>query len=185
MAPATEVWPRRTVPPRRDHDSERGLRGQTPSGARHPRPGSRLPGPGRISRGVPVPRASGNGSRDHPGHQGRRPRGEVVQRARGQESVAPTSGSWLNLVEASSRSSAARRCAAAALPPSLALIAAIQRFIDAWNDRCTPSTWTKDPDTVSSRPRTSAAAPGRRWQRHLQERAPRRLDVDGGLGARN
>jgi hypothetical protein len=28
------------------------------------------------------------------------------------------------------------------------LIAAIQHFIDAWNDRCAPFTWTKDPDTV-------------------------------------
>jgi hypothetical protein len=28
------------------------------------------------------------------------------------------------------------------------LIAAIERFIDAWNDRCTPFTWTKDPDTI-------------------------------------
>jgi hypothetical protein len=42
-------------------------------------------------------------------------------------------------------------------PPGLAprqlstvadLIAAIQRFIDAWNDRCRPFTCTKDPDTV-------------------------------------
>ena len=28
------------------------------------------------------------------------------------------------------------------------LIAAIERFIAAWNDRCRPFTWTKDPDTV-------------------------------------
>ncbi|MCU1671113.1 MAG: ISMsm5, transposase, partial [Blastococcus sp.] len=21
-------------------------------------------------------------------------------------------------------------------------------FVDAWNDRCTPFTWTKDPDTI-------------------------------------
>jgi transposase len=28
------------------------------------------------------------------------------------------------------------------------LIAAIGRFIDAWNDRCAPFTWTKNPDTV-------------------------------------
>ena len=28
------------------------------------------------------------------------------------------------------------------------LIAAIERFIDAWNGRCAPFTWTKDPDTV-------------------------------------
>jgi len=36
------------------------------------------------------------------------------------------------------------------------LIAAIQRFIDAWNDRCAPFTWTKDPDDViakATRPR--------------------------------
>jgi hypothetical protein len=28
------------------------------------------------------------------------------------------------------------------------LIAALERLIDAWNDRCRPFTWTKDPDTV-------------------------------------
>jgi hypothetical protein len=28
------------------------------------------------------------------------------------------------------------------------LIAAIERYIAAWNDRCTPFTWTKDPDTI-------------------------------------
>jgi hypothetical protein len=28
------------------------------------------------------------------------------------------------------------------------LIAAIERFIDAWNDPCTPFTWIKDPDKV-------------------------------------
>jgi len=33
-------------------------------------------------------------------------------------------------------------------PSVVHLIAAIERFIDAWNDRCTPFTWTKDPDTV-------------------------------------
>ena len=27
-------------------------------------------------------------------------------------------------------------------------VGAIQRFIDAWNDRCQPFTWTRDPDTV-------------------------------------
>ena len=33
-------------------------------------------------------------------------------------------------------------------PPFDDLIAAIGRFIDAWNDRCAPFTWTKDPDTI-------------------------------------
>jgi hypothetical protein len=31
------------------------------------------------------------------------------------------------------------------------LITAIERFIDTWKDRCTPFTWTKDPDTSSRR----------------------------------
>jgi hypothetical protein len=34
------------------------------------------------------------------------------------------------------------------LPHRRRLIAAIQHFIDAWNDRCRPFTSTKDPDTV-------------------------------------
>ncbi len=33
-------------------------------------------------------------------------------------------------------------------PTAADLIAAAERFIDAWNDRCAPFTWTKDPDTV-------------------------------------
>ncbi len=28
------------------------------------------------------------------------------------------------------------------------LTAAIGRFIDGWNDRCEPFTWTKDADTI-------------------------------------
>jgi hypothetical protein len=39
-----------------------------------------------------------------------------------------------------------RRWVAVRCSPAQAL--AIQRFIDAWNDRCAPFTWTKDPDTV-------------------------------------
>jgi hypothetical protein len=34
------------------------------------------------------------------------------------------------------------------LPTVADLIAAICRVSDAWNDRCAPFTWTKDPDTV-------------------------------------
>ncbi|MGO9660394.1 MAG: hypothetical protein ACLP7F_18825 [Acidimicrobiales bacterium] len=28
------------------------------------------------------------------------------------------------------------------------LIAAIRRFIDGWNDRCRPFSWTKTPDEI-------------------------------------
>jgi hypothetical protein len=41
------------------------------------------------------------------------------------------------------------------------LIAAIERFIDAWNDPCTPFTWIKDPDKVicqGHQPTTGQAA---------------------------
>src|SRR3954465_3047227 len=60
----------------------------------------------------------------------------------------PTSGSWLNLVEAFFSIITRQALRRGNFPPVADLIAAIQRFIDAWNDRCTPFTWTKDPDTI-------------------------------------
>jgi hypothetical protein len=45
------------------------------------------------------------------------------------------------------------------------LIAAIQRFIDAWNDRRAPFTWTKDPDTVIAK----ATDPRRRKTQQTSE----------------
>ncbi len=45
----------------------------------------------------------------------------------------PTSGSWLNVVEI--------RCGS--FTSVTYLIAAIENFIDGWNDRCHPFTWTK------------------------------------------
>jgi len=60
----------------------------------------------------------------------------------------PTSGSWLNLVEAFFSIITRRALRRGNFPTVADLIAAIERFIDAWIDRCTPFTWTKDPDTV-------------------------------------
>jgi transposase len=60
----------------------------------------------------------------------------------------PTSGSWLNLVEAFFSILTRQALRRGNFPTVADLIAAIERFIDAWNDRCTPFTWTKDPDTV-------------------------------------
>ena len=31
------------------------------------------------------------------------------------------------------------------------LVTAIETYIDAWNDRCQPFTWTKDADTILAR----------------------------------
>jgi transposase len=60
----------------------------------------------------------------------------------------PTSGSWLNLVEAFFSIITRQALRRGSFPTVADLIAAIERFILAWNDRCRPFTWAKDPDTV-------------------------------------
>src|SRR3954451_5870365 len=60
----------------------------------------------------------------------------------------PTSGSCLNLVEAFFSIIARQALRRGNFPTVADLIAAIERFITAWNDRCRPFTWTKDPDTI-------------------------------------
>jgi transposase len=71
----------------------------------------------------------------------------------------PTSGSWLNLVEVFFgiiTRQAIRRGTFASVKE---LVAAITRFIDGWNDRCHPFTWTKTADEIlpHTRQRTSEA----------------------------
>ena len=60
----------------------------------------------------------------------------------------PTSGSWLNLVEAFFSIITRQALRRGNFPTVADLIGAIERFIAAWNDRCRPFIWTKDPDTV-------------------------------------
>ena len=60
----------------------------------------------------------------------------------------PTSGSRLNLIEAFFSILTRPALRRGNFPTVADLIAAIERFIDAWNDRCAPFTWTKDPDTL-------------------------------------
>ena len=57
-------------------------------------------------------------------------------------------GSWLNLVEAFFSILTRQALRRGSFPTVADLIAAIEQFIDAWNDRCAPFTWTKDSDTV-------------------------------------
>lgn len=52
----------------------------------------------------------------------------------------PTSGSWPNLVEASFSITTRQALRRGSFPTVADLIAAIERFIDAWNDRCAPCT---------------------------------------------
>jgi transposase len=79
----------------------------------------------------------------------------------------PTSGSWLNLVEAFFSILTRQALRRGSFPTVADLIAAIERFIDAWNDRCAPFTWTpRTPTRSSPRPPTHAAA------RHKQRLLP-------------
>lgn len=74
----------------------------------------------------------------------------------------PTSGSWLNLVEVffSIITHQAIRCGTFVSVKDL--IAAIRRFIDGWNERCHPFTWTKQPDDIlcHARPRKRTSDAG-------------------------
>jgi transposase len=72
----------------------------------------------------------------------------LARHPRVQLHFTPTSGSWLNLVEAFFSIITRQALRRGNFPTVAELIAAIERFIDAWNDRCAPFTWTKDPDTV-------------------------------------
>jgi len=63
----------------------------------------------------------------------------------------PTSGSWLNLVEVFFgiiTRQAIRRGSYASVPQ---LVAAIRTFIDSWNERCHPFTWTRTADEILPR----------------------------------
>ena len=62
--------------------------------------------------------------------------------------VTPTSGSWLNHCRDLLRASLARRSAEEPFTSVADLIAAIETFIDGWNERCQPFTWTKTVDEM-------------------------------------
>src|SRR3954452_988713 len=85
-------------------------------------------------------------------------RGWLARHPRVHLHFTPTSGSWLNLVEAFFSIITRQALRRGSFPTVADLITAIGRFIDAWNDRCAPFTWTKDPDTIIAK----ATGPRRR-----------------------
>ena len=60
----------------------------------------------------------------------------------------PTSGSWLNLVEIFFGIITRQAIRRGSFDSVRDLVEAIRRFIDGWNERCEPFTWTKDADTI-------------------------------------
>jgi transposase len=69
----------------------------------------------------------------------------------------PTSGSWHNMVEIFFSIITRQAIRRGSFPSVNDLIAAIENFIDGWNDRCNPFTWTKTADELLPRCR-----PGKR-----------------------
>ncbi len=60
----------------------------------------------------------------------------------------PTSGSWLNLVEVFFGIITRQAIRRGSFSNVKELVTAISRFIDGWNDRCHPFTWTKTADEI-------------------------------------
>ena len=60
----------------------------------------------------------------------------------------PTSGSWLNLVEVFFGIITRQAIRRGSFSNVKELVTAISRFIDGWNERCHPFTWTKTADEI-------------------------------------
>ncbi len=60
----------------------------------------------------------------------------------------PTSGSWLNLLEVFFGIITRQAIRRGSFSNVKELVTAISRFIDGWNDRCHPFTWTKTADEI-------------------------------------
>ena len=67
----------------------------------------------------------------------------------------PTSGSWLNMVEIFFGIITRQAIRRGSFTSVTDLIDAIRTFIDGWNDRCHPFTWTKDADTILAKAQQS------------------------------
>jgi transposase len=65
----------------------------------------------------------------------------------------PTSGSWLNLVEVFFGIITRQAIRRGTFTSVKDLITAIEAFIDGWNERCEPFTWTKTPDEILTKAR--------------------------------
>ena len=90
------------------------------------------------------PQTSGNyGTHKHPSVKA-----WLAKNPRIQLHFTPTSGSWLNLVEVFFGIITRQAIRRGTFTSVKDLITAIQTYINAWNDRCEPFTWTKDADTI-------------------------------------
>jgi DDE superfamily endonuclease len=67
----------------------------------------------------------------------------------------PTSGSWLDMVEIFFGIITRQAIRRGSFSSVKDLIDTIRRFIDGYNDRCQPFTWTKDAETILAKAKRS------------------------------
>ena len=67
----------------------------------------------------------------------------------------PTSASWMNMVEIFFNIITRQAIRRGTFTSVADLIAAIRAFIDGWNERCQPFSWTKDADTILAKAQRS------------------------------
>ena len=77
----------------------------------------------------------------------------------------PTSGSWLNLVEEFFGIITRQAIRRGSFDSVKQLVTAILTFIEGWNNRCHPFTWTKTPDEILTHAIRKRDSDARHWQR--------------------
>ncbi len=177
--------------PARHHHAVRRPGGGHRPGARdlHPAPPPPPPEVQRLlqagRRRLPAPRVCTWWSTTTPPTNTHRP-GLAQASSAGAPALPPTSGSWLNLVEAFFSTLTHQALRRGGFPTVADLIVAVQRFIDARNDRCAPFTWRprhhhRQGHQPTPSQDTAGASYGRGADRH-QIREPRRFRTIFGPG---
>jgi hypothetical protein len=87
----------------------------------------------------------------------------------------PTSGSWLNLVEAFFSIITRQAIRRGSFPSVPDLITAIRTFIDAWNERCQRFVWTKTADEVLAKAKNTLALSDGPLAHRVEQRALTRV----------
>ena len=81
-------------------------------------------------------------------HKHRKVRAWLERNPRIHLHFTPTSGSWLNMVEIFFGIITRQAIRRGTFGSVKGLIAAIETFIDGWNERCEPFVWTKTVDEI-------------------------------------
>ena len=90
----------------------------------------------------------------------------LARHPRVQLHFTPTYASWLNLIEAFFAITTRQALRRGDFSSVAELVAAIGRFVDAWNQRCQPFRWVKDADQILASLKRQPSSGTDRQQRH-------------------